>query len=134
MTLVDTNVILDILTNDPTWAEWSIVALRRRTEHGPVLINEVVYAELAGQMLGEAQLNETLRALQVRLERTPQSALFLAATVFRRYRRGGGVRTGVLPDFFIGANAEVARLPLLTRDIGRYRTYFPKITLIAPDS
>jgi predicted nucleic acid-binding protein len=132
MTLVDTNVLLDVLTNDRRWAEWSIVVLRERTNVGPLLINEVVYAEMAGYVDNEAELDATVERLDVHIERTPKSALFLAGEVFRRYRRSGGTRTGVLPDFFLGAHAQIAGLPLLTRDTGRYRTYFPDVELITP--
>ena len=133
MTLVDTNVLLDILTNDPAWAEWSIANLRRQMASGPLVINEVVYAELAVNGPTEADLKESVRLLRLQLDRTPETALFLAGVAFRQYRRSGGVRTGVLPDFFIGAHAQVARLPILTRDVKRFRTYFPKVTLIAPE-
>ena len=133
MTLVDTNVLLDILTDDPVWAEWSIANLRRQTTRGPLIINEVVYAELAGNVPTEAELKESVRLLRLRLDRTPETALFLAGVAFRRYRRSGGVRTGVLPDFFIGAHAQVARLPVLTRDVKRFHTYFPEVALITPE-
>jgi predicted nucleic acid-binding protein len=133
MTLVDTNILLDILTNDQKWAEWSIVNLRRRLAEGPLLINEVIYAEMAGYVGSEAELDASVQGLNVNLDRTPKSALFFAGQVFRRYRQSGGIRTGVLPDFFIGAHAQVTGLPILTRDIGRYRTYFPEVELIAPD-
>ena len=134
MTLVDTNVLLDILNNNPQWAGWSIASLRSRATRGPLLINEVVYAELAANISTREALDDAVRTLRVRMERTPEPALFLAGVVFRRYRRSGGVRTGVLPDFFIGAHAQIARLPLLTRDRGRYLTYFPDVTLIAPNT
>jgi hypothetical protein len=134
MTLVDTNVLLDLLTNDPRWLEWSVANLRVRAAEGPLLINEVVYAEMAGHVRTEAELDMAIEELKVRLERTPKSALFLAGETFRRYRRLGGVRTGVLPDFFIGAHAQFVRLPILTRDTQRYRTYFPDVELIAPEA
>lgn len=133
MTLVDTNILLDVLTNDRTWAEWSIVSLRVRLAEGPLLINEIIYAELAGHVRAEAELDASVQDLNVGLERTPKSALFLAGTIFRRYRQAGGVRSGVLPDFFIGAHAQVDRLPLLTRNTRRYRTYFPEVELITPE-
>jgi predicted nucleic acid-binding protein len=132
MTLVDTNVLLDILNNNPQWAAWSIASLRNRAAHGTLLINEIVYSELAANVPTQAALDEAIRTMRIRMERTPEPALFLAGVAFRRYRRSGGVRTGVLPDFFIGAHAQVARTPLLTRDRARYRTYFPDVTLITP--
>ena len=132
MTLVDTNVLLDVLTNDPGWLNWSVDNLRIRSDSGPLLINEVIYAEMAGHVPTESELDAAVEELQVRIERTPKSALFLAGRIFRRYRRAGGVRAGVLADFFIGAHAQVNGLPILTRDVRRYRTYFPQVVLITP--
>ena len=132
MTLVDTNVLLDILTNDPHWLDWSVLNLRIRAAEGQLLINEVIYAEMAGHVATESELDASVQELKVRLDRTPKTALFLAGEAFRRYRHSGGTRSGVLPDFFIGAHAQIARLPILTRDTRRYRTYFPDVQLIAP--
>jgi predicted nucleic acid-binding protein len=133
MTLVDTNVLLDVATNDRRWAAWSLHQLDSAAIRGPVLINAVVYAEFS---IGYARVEEIDRVLAdagLALTEIPRSALFLAGKVFQRYRAQGGSRTGVLPDFFIGAHAAVAQFPLLTRDPRRYRTYFSGITLIAPD-
>jgi hypothetical protein len=132
MILVDTNVLLDILTDDPQWAEWSIRALRDHMAKGALAINDIVYAELAGHARSAQDLDEDIAPFRLTLERTPKTALFLAGQSFTRYRRSGGIRTGVLADFLIGAHAQVTGLPLLTRDVGRYRSYFPKVTLIAP--
>jgi predicted nucleic acid-binding protein len=132
MTLVDTNVLADILSADPAWLDWSVEALDRQASLGPLLINEAVYAELAVRMPSQDRLDAALATLRVEFVATPRAALFLAGKAFGRYRRAGGQRTGVLPDFYIGAHAAVARLPLLTRDAGRYRTYFPRVRLIAP--
>jgi predicted nucleic acid-binding protein len=132
MTLIDTNVLADVLTNDPAWYTWSAEALRRRAALGALLINEIVYAELSVRADSEARLDEALTTLDVELARTPTPALFLAGKTFYRYRTAGGMRTGVLPDFFIGAHAQIAQWPLLTRDVRRYRTYFPDVELIAP--
>jgi predicted nucleic acid-binding protein len=134
MTLVDTNVLLDVLTNDPHWLHWSVSHLDVRSHAGPLLINEIIYAEMAGHVSNESELDTAVEELQVRLERTPKSALFLAGEIFRRYRRAGGARTGVLADFFIGAHARVMNLPILTRDVRRYRTYFPEVALITPET
>ena len=133
MTLVDSNVLLDVITEDPKWLNWSIEALDRRAAVGPLYVNDVVYAELAVKNDSEANLDESLRILRVALSPIPKSALFLAGKIFGRYRSAGGIRTGVFPDFFIGAHAQVAGLPILTRDVGRFRTYFPEVELIAPD-
>ena len=99
MTLIDTNVLIDILSDDPNWRVWSVDRLNERTEHGPLLINDVVYAELSSRYSTEELLEEKILRLNVRLERIPKHALFLAGHAFERYRRTGGTRTGVLPDF-----------------------------------
>jgi predicted nucleic acid-binding protein len=132
VTLVDTNVLIDILSDDPNWRFWSRDRLKERSASGPLLINEVVYAELSLGFATEDELDNAILELNVFLEWSPKSALFLAGQAFERYRRAGGARTGVLPDLFIGAHAQAARLPILTRDIRRYRTYFPAVELIAP--
>ena len=132
MTLVDTNVLLDLFTNDPKWADWSVSRLEAAALKGPLVINGVTFAELSVRFERIEVLDETLRQLQINLAPTPRPALFLAGKVFLRYRAAGGTRTGVLPDFFIGAHAAVAGFSLLSRDAQRYRTYFPRIDLIAP--
>ena len=133
MTLVDTNVLLDIATNDPNWAAWSMRQLDAAAIRGPVLINAVVYAEFS---IGYARIEEVDKVLAeagFELVETPRPALFLAGKAFERYRAQGGARRGVLPDFFVGAHAAVAGFVLLTRDARRYRAYFPSLELIAPD-
>ncbi|MER8372568.1 type II toxin-antitoxin system VapC family toxin [Mesorhizobium sp. M1406] len=132
MTLVDTNVLLDLVTDDPTWADWSVAQLEAVSLDGPLLINDAVYAELAVRYTRIEDLETFLDAAGLEMAPMPRAALFLAGKVFTQYRRSGGSRIGVLPDFFIGAHAAVARLPLLTRDVGRYRTYFPSLRLITP--
>lgn len=132
MTLVDTNVLLDLVTNDAEWADWSQRQLEAAAVRSPLRINDVVYAELSVGFQRIEELDAVLAAAQIEIAPIPREALFLAGKVFQRYRAGGGSRTGVLPDFFIGAHAAVAGLPLLTRDVRRYRTYFPTLTLVAP--
>lgn len=132
MTLVDTNILLDLATNDPVWADWSIAQLDAASFNGPLLINDVVYAELAVRYDRIEDLEAFLGQAGIDIAAMPRQALFLAGKVFAQYRRSGGIRTGVLPDFFIGSHAAVSRLPLLTRDVGRYRTYFPSLVLITP--
>lgn len=134
MTLVDTNVLLDLVTDDPIWADWSIAQLEAASLNGPLLINDVVYAELAVRYDRIELLEAFVDEAGLTIAPMPRAALFLSGKVFTQYRRSGGSRTGVLPDFFIGAHAAVHELPLLTRDVGRYRTYFPKLQLITPDS
>ena len=132
VTLVDTNILLDLVTNDADWADWSQRQLEAAAVRGPVLINDVVYAELSVGFLRLEEVEALLAAAQIELTAMPREALFLAGKVFQRYRASGGTRSGVLPDFFIGAHAAVAKIPLLTRDVRRYRTYFPTVQLIAP--
>jgi predicted nucleic acid-binding protein len=132
VTLVDTNVLLDLVTNDPDWSGWSIAQLEEAALKGPLCINDVVYAELSVRYARIEDLEAMLDDAAIEVARTPRDALFLAGKVFVQYRKSGGARTGVLPDFFIGAHAAVSGLPLLMRDGGRYRTYFPSMALIAP--
>ncbi|SRR5260370_23878688 len=132
MILVDTNVILDVVGRDPVWWDWSRGQLNMSALADELAINDVVYAELSAGYRHYGEVDAFIAAAGLGLMRTPRQALFLAGKAFRRYRRVGGVRTGVLPDFFIGAHAIVSEAKLLTRDPRRYRTYFPGISLIAP--
>ena len=132
MTFVDTNVLLDLVTDDPRWADWSLAQLEAASFNGPLLINDVVYAELAVRYDRVEHLEQFVDAAGLVIAPMPRAALFLAGKVFTQYRRSGGTRTGVLPDFFIGAHAAVNGVPLLTRDTGRYRTCFPTLKLITP--
>lgn len=132
MLLVDTNVLVDVLENDPDWSTWSLQQLRAQSRVHRLVINPVIYAELSLAFTSFEALDQAVEGLQLALEETPRSALFLAGKAFVRYRREGGAKTNVLADFFIGAHAAVSGYPLLTRDPRRYRTYFPGVTLIAP--
>jgi len=131
-TFVDTNVLLDIATNDPAWADWSLAQLDVAAVRGPLLINDIVYAELSVRYARIEDVDAFIDIAGLVLEPMPRAALFLAGKAFQSYRTGGGARTGVLPDLFIGAHASIEALPLLTRDVQRYRKYFPRLTLIAP--
>lgn len=131
MILVDTNVLLDIYKADPIWMPWSLKHLHH-TQAGQLVINIVVYAEFAGHPAEPAHLDEFLDTLGVQMLDLSRPAARLAGLAFRDYRRRGGTKTGVLPDFFIGAHAQTEAYQLLTRDAGRYKTYFPKIKLICP--
>lgn len=133
MILVDSNILIDILGRDPEWWEWSLSKVEEAILTGPLLINEVIFAEASIRYSDMRRFEDALLQMDVQVAPTPHAALFLAGKAFVRYRKSGGPRTGVLPDFFIGAHAEVERLPLLTRDPRRYRTYFPNVTLIAPE-
>lgn len=131
-TLVDTNVLIDIVSNDPVWLEWSITKLRDALRQGPVVIDAVIYAELSIGLDSVETVETVLSQSGVIMIETPRPALFLAGKTFQDYKRRGGTRSGVLPDLFIGAHASTARIPLLTRDARRYRSYFPDVTLITP--
>lgn len=133
-TLVDSNVLLDILTEDPVWEEWSTDALADAAEGGPIYINPIVYSEVSIRFTTVEALEEALPPQDYRREPIPWPAAFLAGKVFLDYRLNKGTRATTLPDFFIGAHAAIAGLDLLTRDVGRYQTYFPTVTLIAPES
>lgn len=132
MTLIDTNVLLDLVTDDPVWADWSIRQLEAAAQRGPLLINDVVYAELSVRFPRIDDVERLLSEAGLTVAAIPRQALFLAGKAFQRYRTSGGARLGVLPDFFIGAHASVTALPLLTRDVRRYRAYFPAVDLISP--
>lgn len=132
MTLVDTNVILDIVTDDPAFANWSLNQIEAAGLRGPLVINDVIYAELSVRYDRIEDLEEFVGVAGLRRDPLPKEALFLAGKAFLDYRLSGGARTGVLPDFFIGAHAAVRRMPLLTRDATRYKTYFSGVELTTP--
>lgn len=132
MVLVDSNVLLDILTAPNPWADWSLDQLGRAAATEGLCANAVIFAEVSIGFQDLAEAEQTLAEAEVAVLPIPQAALFRAGKVFQAYRRRGGTRTGVLPDFFIGAHAEASGLRLLTRDVARYRAYFPAVGLIAP--
>ena len=131
--LVDTNVLVDVLEDDPVWADWSVAQLRAQAQVHRLVVNPVIYAELALTFQAVEALDEALEALEIPMLEIPKPALFLAGKAFVRYRGGGGTKQSVLADFFIGAHAAVAKLPILTRDTRRYATYFPSVRLVAPE-
>lgn len=130
--LVDTNVLVDVLENDPDWADWSVAQLRAQAQIHRLVINPVIYAELSLAFSTVEALDETLAALQIPVIEMPKTALFLAGKAFVKYRRQGGTKNNVLADFFIGAHAAVAGLPVLTRDVRRYASYFPTVAVVCP--
>lgn len=132
-TLVDTNVLLDVLTEDKVWLSWSLDALATAAEVGPLLINPIIYGEVSTRFTRIEDLDEALPAQDFRRAELPWEAAFLAGKALRDYRRRSGAKSSTLPDFFIGAHAAVDDLSLLTRDARRVRTYFPTVRLIAPD-
>ena len=131
--LVDSNVILDIVTEDKTWFQWSSETLAQYAENHILVINPIIYAEVSIGFVRIEDVEIVLSPTFFRREPLPWEAAFLAGKCFLAYRRRGGKRSSTLPDFFIGAHAAIAGIPLLTRDTSRYRTYFPKLKLIAPD-
>lgn len=130
--LVDSNVLLDIATADPVWESWSEAQLRSASAAGPIIINPIIYAELAPAFATETDLDQWFDPAVFRRAPLPYSAGWLAAQAFVAYRRAGGSKTVPLPDFFIGAHAAVEGLTLITRDSKRYQTYFPTVHLILP--
>lgn len=133
MLLVDTNVLVDVLENDPNWADWSIEQLRAQSQIHRLVINPIIYAELSLAFTAIEALDEAIEDLGLVVTEVPRPALFLAGKAFLRYRRQGGKKHNVLPDFFIGAHAAVSGYPLLTRDTRSYSSYFSGVRLIAPE-
>ncbi len=130
--LVDSNVILDIATEDKDWFQWSSEMLATCAETHRLVINPIIYSEVSIGFDRIEDVETVLPSAFFRRDPIPWEATFLAGKCFVAYRRKGGKKSSPLPDFFIGAHAAVARIPLLTRDVSRYRTYFPKLRLIAP--
>lgn len=131
--LVDTNVILDVVQDDAEWRGWSQAQLEAASARYTLLINPVIYAELSMGYARIEELDAVVRRAGFRMAEIPREALFLAGKAFLRYRGASGTKSGVLPDFFIGAHAAVAGMPLLTRDTRRYRRYFRTLELITPE-
>ncbi|HEX7059025.1 MAG TPA: type II toxin-antitoxin system VapC family toxin [Solirubrobacterales bacterium] len=133
-TLVDSNVLIDIVADDPKWAVWSNEALIEALEVGPVLVDQIVFAEISIGFRTAEACQEALAIQGIERVPIPWPAAFLAGRAFASYRGHGGRKLAPLPDFFIGAHAAVAGHRLLTRDAARFRTYFPAVELVAPDS
>jgi predicted nucleic acid-binding protein len=131
-TLVDSNVVLDVLTEDAEWLAWSAAALAEQANQSALVINPIVYAEVAARFARIEDLEEALPSAYYERRGLPWEAAFLAGQCFVRYRRRGGTRRSPMPDFYIGAHAVIEGLTLLTRDARRYRSYFPKLRLVAP--
>ena len=130
--LVDSNVLLDLSTNDPLWADWSANALADCGDRAELVINPIIYAEVSASYQTIEKLDSALPLSSYVRRNLPWEAAFLASKAFLNYRQRGGVRTAPMPDFYIGAHAAVERLAILTRDAARYRTYFPTLEVIAP--
>jgi predicted nucleic acid-binding protein len=132
MILVDSNVILDILTTDPKWYQWSANKLSYLSESHNLIINDIIYTEISIGFDKIEDLDDVISESFFKILPIPKSALFLAGKAFLNYKRKNGSKNLVLPDFFIGAHAAILKIPLLTRDISRYKKYFPTIELISP--
>jgi len=130
--LIDANVLLDVMTEDARWLAWSAEAIERAADRYRLVINPVIYAEVSIRYSRIEDLDAALPKSMLDRESIPFEAAFLAGKAFLAYRRQGGTKSLPLPDFFIGAHAAVAGYSLMTRDAARYRTYFPKLSLIAP--
>lgn len=130
--LVDSNALLDIMSDDPEWGAWSAAAIQRAGDHSRLVINPIIYAEVSVRYSRIEDLDDALPESKFSREPLPYAAAFLAGKAYLAYRRRGGARQSPLPDFFIGAHAAVAGHQLLTRDGARYRSYFPSVRLITP--
>jgi predicted nucleic acid-binding protein len=132
MLLVDTNVLVDVLQDDPQWADWSIAQMRVQASLHALVINPIIYAEISLSFSTLEALDDVVIALALEMREIPRPALFLAAKAYAQYRRRGGNKLQVLPDFFIGAHAAVANLTVLTRDPTPYRSHFARLEIVCP--
>jgi len=132
MVLIDSNVLIDVITQDPVWAEWSMTQLRAAKARDKLTINAVIYAEIVVAYESAAELDSFLKPTGIVSSHLSNQAAFIASRAFMRYRATKGTKTGVLPDFFIGAQAQAEGWRLLSRDATRYRRYFPTVQLICP--
>ncbi len=132
MLLVDTNVLLDVLEDDPVWADWSVRQLRAQAQVHELFINPVIYCELSLAFDSVEALDDAVESMGFAFRELPRPALFLAGRAFVKYRREGGIKANLLADFFIGAHAAVLRCGILTRDGRRYKHYFPRVPLVSP--
>jgi predicted nucleic acid-binding protein len=130
--LVDTNILNDVLNNEPRWADWSIHQLRVQSKIHVLSINPIIYSELSCAFSKIEDLDDVVQVMGLKYVQMPKPALFLAAKAFQAYRKKGGTKHNILGDFFVGAHAAVSRLPVLTRDTQRYKTYFPSVQLVSP--
>lgn len=133
MLLVDTNVLIDVLEDDPQWADWSLCQLEAQSQVHELAINPVIYAELSLVFESVSALDHAVEGMRLAVLEVPRPALFLAGRAFLKYRKQGGAKGNVLADFFIGAHAAVIGCGVLTRDARRYRSYFPSVAVVAPE-
>jgi predicted nucleic acid-binding protein len=128
---VDSCVLIDVLADDPQWAEWSLSQLDLLGQQAPLIINPIILAEVSPRFERASDLEAALAPLPLVREALPWDAAFLAGQAFKVYRGVAGTKTSPMPDFYIGAHALVGRLRLLTRDAARYRSYFPKLSIVS---
>jgi len=133
-TLIDTNVLVDVIEMRPVWSEWAARHLESLSEEGDLVINQIAYAEASVPYDDQREFERIINSAWLQREDLPWPAAYRAGKAFREYRRRGGLRNQTLPDFFIGAHAAVKTYRLLTRDAARFRTYFPELDIVAPDS
>ena len=131
-TLVDSCVLIDVLANDPDWAEWSLEKLDALGQQAPLVINPLILAEISPRFAKAADLDAALQQLPIKREALPWDAAYLAGQAFKIYRTANGSKRSPMPDFYIGAHALVGNMRLLTRDAVRFQTYFPKLNIISP--
>ena len=131
--LIDSCVLLDLFTNDPHWADWSESTLERYSQTNTLYINSIVYTEISIGFEKIEEVEEAISTLGIKVLEIPREALFLTGKAFIQYRRNKGTKNSPLPDFFIGAHSAVTQLDLITRDLSKYKTYFPQVNLIHPE-
>ncbi len=130
--LIDSCVLLDLFTDDPNWADWSENILEQYAQTNTLYVNSMVYTEISMGFQKIEELEEAIAELGIKVLEIPREALFLSGKVFLKYRKNKGTKVSPLPDFFIGAHAAVSKLDLISRDISKYKTYFPQVRLIYP--
>ena len=131
--LIDSCILLDLFTNDPKWGDWSESILDQYSQTNTLYINSIIYTEISIGFKKIEELDETISKLNIKVLEIPREALFLTGKAFLRYRRNKGTKNSPLPDFFIGAHASVSRFSLITRDVAKYKTYFPQLDLVSPN-
>jgi len=131
--LIDSCILLDLFTNDPNWASWSENILDKYSQTNTLFINSIVYTEISIGFKKIEEIEKAISELGIKVLEIPREALFLTGKAFLKYRRNKGTKNSPLPDFFIGAHASVSRLSLVTRDVAKYKTYFPQLNLVCPD-
>ena len=130
--LVDANILIDALEDEPIWSDWAIAQLKEQSFRHQLFVNSIIYAEVSLAYPTPEELDDALNTLGITLLEIPRQAAFLAGRAFAEYRKSGGTKTNVLSDFFIGAHAQVTGMPILTRDVRRYRRYFSDVVLVSP--